>query len=218
MLWLVTLLQQSLSDGRITPASTAAQIVDTLVYPAMKAAGSKLNDSPIMHGFLADVVNRLFAGLPMHNERTNNIPSQPITLSVPASFAQPSTAQTAPPATLPPVTLPANAGQAPLIVPPAPAIPSSLAPNGVTPLIPQKSAADATELIQSMLAQNASQADAYNAAIAKLSQSGVAVTPQVQQAVAGEVQAQSTNTVPWLIGGLGVFALLVLSGRSRRHR
>lgn len=218
--WLVNLLQQGMSNGTITPANTARQIVDTVVYPAMKAAGSKLNDSDIMHGFLADMVNRLFAGLPIHNERTNNRPLQPISLSVPANFAQTSTAQNAPPANappnsavVPPTTLPGAPGQPPVVVPPAPPVTASQAPN-----IPPAAAGSASDLIQSMLAQNSSQADAYEAALKKLAASGVTVTPQVQQAVAGEVQAQSTNYIPWIIGGAALLLVFASMGRKRSKR
>ena len=202
--WLVALLQQAMSDGRITPQSTARQIVDTIVYPAMKAAGSKVNDSEIMHGFLSDMVNRLFAGLPIHNERTQGQPLQPVTLAVPSSFA--TTASSA------------TTSTAQNVPPSAPPVTAAQAPGGTTPIVPPQAASDATQLIQSMLAQNASSADAYTAALNNLSKNGVSVTPQVKQAVANEVQAQSTNYLPWILGGLGALALVYFMTSKRGRR
>jgi hypothetical protein len=212
--WLVTLLQQAMQDGRLTTANTPRQAVDSIVYPAMKAAGSHVNDSDIMHGFLSDMVSRLFAGLPIHNERTNNRPMQPVTLSIPPSFGTGTASSTV--QNVAPTTLPAAQGQ--VTVPSAPPVTAAQAPGSATPLIPPQSASEATQYIQSMLAQNASQADAYTAALTKLAQSGVTITPQVQQAVASEVQAQSANYFPWILGGAGVLVLLYFMTRPRGHR
>lgn len=207
--WLVNLLSQAMSDGRITPQSTARQIVDTLVYPAMKAAGSKLNDSEIMHGFLSDMVNRLFAGLPIHNERTQGQPLQPITLSVPSSFSAATQS--------PPTTLPTASGQ-PIVIPAAPPVTTAQAPGGTTPIVTPQAASDTTQLIQSMLAQNASPADTYTAALNALASKGVNVTPQVKQSVASEVQAQSTNYLPWILGGMGILALVYFMTAKRGRK
>lgn len=125
--------------------------------------------------------------------------TQPIAPYVPTGFA--------PPSVLPANVLPAtpDAYNKPGI--PA-AVPSTPAP--VPNLTPQ--VADQTsKLIDQLLAQGATQSQAFSQAIASLQSQGVQATPQVQAAVQSEVtqSAAPTNMTPWLIAaGIGAAFLL----------
>lgn len=118
------------------------------------------------------------------------------------------------PALAPSVTPP----PAPVANVPAPSAPAAPLATPLPATVPPDQTAS---LIQQLMAQGASQQQAFTAALQSLAAQGVAPTPQVQQQVANDVTAASVggsaNTIMAVVGiaALGVFALL---GRKKRRR
>ena len=105
-----------------------------------------------------------------------------------------------------PITLPAT-GNAPSTTV---NVPATVAPD-------QTSA-----LIQQLMAQGASQQQAFNAALQSLAAQGVPATPQVQQQVASDVQAasspQQASTIYLAIGAVALIGFgILMSGRKKRR-
>lgn len=105
-------------------------------------------------------------------------------------------------------------GQPPAVLTPPS---SSLIDSG---LLPPAAASDATQIIQQMLAQGASQQDAVNAALQKLQAGGIAPTQSVADALTTQAAGGSgvfgipTNTL--LIGGaIAVTAFFLLKRKGR---
>lgn len=95
--------------------------------------------------------------------------------------------------------------------------PASLAPVAIAPT--SGGAPDMTALLQQMMAQGASQQQAFAQAMSTLQAQGVPPTPQVQQAVAQQVQAVSSgdllkSPIVWVLGG-GALLAVVLSLKRR---
>lgn len=109
--------------------------------------------------------------------------------------------------TPPAVTLPV---QPPTTNAPPPAV---VTPTATQPQI------DVQALIKSMMDQGASQQQAFTAALQSLQNQGVQPTPQVQQAVANQVQSAGMfgGVSPWLIGA-GVGLTLLSFYFSRPHK
>jgi hypothetical protein len=146
-------------------------------------------------------------------------PPAPPPLSTPAPAAKPPIATLPVPAVIaPPVALlPAPAAIAPPVSSIAPGAPPASSPSSLTP-----AAADNTRaVIDALLAQGASSQQAIAAAMQSLAAQGVQPTPQIQQAVAEEVQSK-TQAIPWpwILGGGGLAltlaAVLLTRRRSRR--
>lgn len=134
-------------------------------------------------------------------------PPPPVAVAPPPSIVTPTPTPT-------PITLPA-----PTTTPP-PALtttgPSSTVPG--TAAIPPTVADNTRSVIDALLQQGATQAQAFSAAMQSLAASGVQPTPQIQQAVAEEVKSKSADVPwPWIIGG-GTAGLLVLTLVLTRRR
>lgn len=117
----------------------------------------------------------------------------PVATSAPASVANP-----AAPPSVPPMNAPAL---------------STITPGAATQAT-QSTIDQVAPLIQQVLAQGASNQQAYQAALDRLASQGVQVTPQVQQAVAGTVQNAGADK-PWYqspltMGAIGIAALFAL--------
>lgn len=125
------------------------------------------------------------------------------------------------PATTPPTPPPATTTPPPVKIPTTP--PASTLPTVSTPPSPSTGTnGDIATLISQMIAQGASQTDAFNSAVTALQQQGQPVTAVEKQAIATEVQAAS---VPWfrqpmvITGGVvAAFALFFLIRPVRRRR
>lgn len=96
---------------------------------------------------------------------------------------------------------------APPSVPPmnAPAL-STVTPGAATQAT-QSTIDQITPLIQQVLSQGASNQQAYQVALDRLTSQGVQLTPQVQQAVAGTVQNAGSADKPWYQNPLTIGAL-----------
>ncbi len=194
------------------------QLVDAWTNLVNSTWGSKwfVAAGPVQRQILIDLIDALLY-------QTN--PNVPLYYGQAAPDAPPpaSSPTTPAPSTALPAPSPAPIPLPPPTTTPPPAIvtgpPSSTVPASTTAApIPPAVADNTRQLIDALLAQGATQAQAFSGAMQSLAASGVQATPQVQQAVAEEVKAKSALPWPWIIGG-GAAGLLVLTlALTRRHQ
>lgn len=145
-------------------------------------------------------------------------PPPPVIVPVPPPTVAPPQVST--PVTLPaPVAPSSAASNANVSSAPAQIIPAVLATGSATQAT--QSTIDALQgTISNLLANGASQQATFQAAMDRLASQGVSVTPQVQQAVAQEVQkadtAQAWYQNPYILAGLAAGGLFFLSRRGGR--
>lgn len=223
---LVEDLAKALVSGQVQISQGSNAIYNSFVLPWLTAHGAdanvygKLTDP--RRQIMLDLTDRILANIPVGRDSVIGLKGN-TDLHVPT--LQEAIAKITPPSSQPnAATPPAVAtivtggnGQPSIAVPSAPPVTANQAPGGATPLVSPQAAADATALIQSMLANNASQADVYKAALTKLQASGVPITPQLQQSVASEIKAQSVPTSWYVIGGVIAIAALAYFTRSKRR-
>lgn len=192
------------------------QLVDAWTNLVNSTWGSKwlVASGPVQRQILIDMIDALLAqanpSAPLYyGQAAPDAPAAAPAATAPA----PSTAVTPAP---PPAVLPAPSTPAPPLTSGAP---SSTVPAPTTPQpIPPVVADNTRQMIDALLQQGATQSQAFAAAMQSLAASGVPPTPQIQQAVAEEVKAKSTELPwPWIIGG-GTAGLLVITLLLTRRR
>jgi hypothetical protein len=108
---------------------------------------------------------------------------------------------------------------APLPVPtPAPMIQPAQPPPVLYVPTPTGETVDISSIIGSVLQQGQNQQQAFLTAMQALQAKGVQPTPQLQAAVAKEVQSSAVGGDKWLIGGAAVAGLVGLAWLLRRRR
>jgi len=226
----------ALKDGKISVNATAPQIYESVIYPWMVSAGKidvgKFNAHPTMRPLFTAIIDRYINNLPITRADMTQVKGGPYNTHAPLivealkGWTPPGTpAATPPPASAPaPVTpAPTVSTPAPVVTTPNPAgtpLPTSPGQNATLPL-PNNSATggvDVSGLISSLMAQGASQQQAFTSAMSALQSKGVAPTSQVQAAVADQVAAAGglpSWAIPAGIGAAGLLALLLLKKKGR---
>jgi hypothetical protein len=132
---------------------------------------------------------------------------------------QPVQAVSAPPAavaavvTSQPVTTSSSGGPSPLPAPQSTGAANMGVPTVVPVPVSSAGQVDMQGLVQQLLAQGQSQQQAYNSAMASMQAAGVQPTPQVQQATAQAVQAQTAGAGGMFsgMGGIAIVAAMALA-------
>lgn len=194
------------------------QLVDAWTNHVNSSWGSKwlVASGPVQRQILIDMIDALLS-------QVN--PSAPLYYgqAAPDAPATPPPTSTAPPPSTAPTPAPPAAVLPAPSTPPPPALttggPSSTIPTTALPQpIPPVVADNTRQMIDALLAQGATQSQAFAAALQSLAASGIAPTPQIQAAVAEEVKASSPMPWPWIIGGGAAAGLLALTLFLTRRR
>ncbi len=109
-----------------------------------------------------------------------------------------------------PITV-APPGTAPGATSAPPAGPNALTPSGLTPTIAESTRAE----LDALLAQGATQQQAYTSLMRSLTSQGILPTPALQTAVANEVKAASPNYLPYVAGTVGLVGLVLILKKRR---
>jgi hypothetical protein len=222
-------------NGQITVNDTPLTIFSRIIQPWIDSFGYGSMQDPN-----ADMINRLMIGMIMDYLAGNQASwrarggDYPFGSLPPFSMPQAALAPQAQalPAAPAPVPYVASNIPTPMLAPPLPGayqgqgpmlqpLPARLMPLPVA-AAPAPAAPDQTALIQQLLAQGASQQQAFQAALSQLQSQGQPITPQVQQQVASEVQTHATTAGfsggGWIAGGLAIVAILFATARPAKRK
>jgi hypothetical protein len=233
---LMTLVYQAAQSGRITANDTSQSIMARIVQPWIDSWGyGPMQDhnaqmlNMILMGMIAEYAAGLQTswlarggqnpfgslppfGFPAAAPPPQQVPQPPVTVQQAVQTVAAPAAAVAAVTSSSPVTTSSSGGPAPQS--------TGAANMGMPTVVPVPVSAagqvDMQGLVQQLLAQGQTQQQAFNSAMASMQAAGVQPTPQVQQATAQAVQAQSAGAGGMFsgmgsMGGIAIVAAMALA-------